>query len=158
MTSCHLSTGTWLEGRAAAVAFFEDFIEIAAGGGVERVESPIVEDEELSAVEAAHDAGVPSVAARQREIGEQLGDALVEHRAVVTAGLVAEGTGKPTFADAGRPAQDQIVVRVDPLAAGELVEQRPIKAARGAVIDILDDGMVAQPGIAQPGGKTLVWR
>ena len=97
-----------------------------------------------------------AVAAGQREIGEQLGDALIEHRAVVAAGLVAEGTGKPTFADAGRAAQDQIVVRVDPLAAGELVEQGAIEAARGAVIDILDDGMVAQPGIAQPGGQALV--
>src|ERR1700738_3115522 len=37
------------EGRAAAVAFFEDFIEIAAGAGVERVESPIVENEQLGA-------------------------------------------------------------------------------------------------------------
>ena len=47
-------------------------------------------------------------------------------------------------------------MRVDPLAAGELVEQRAIKAARSAVIDILDDGVVAQPGIAQPGGQALV--
>ena len=105
---------------------------------------------------AAHDAGIAAVAAGQREIGEQLGDALIENRAVVAAGLVAEGTGKPTFADAGRPAQDQIVVRVDPLAVGELVEQGAVEAARGAVIDVLDDGLLAQPGIAQPGGEPLV--
>ena len=42
------------DGRAAAVAFFEDFVEIAAGAGVEGIETPIVEDEELGAVEAAH--------------------------------------------------------------------------------------------------------
>jgi hypothetical protein len=71
-------------------------------------------------------------------------------------GLVAEGTGKPTFADAGGAAQDQIVVRLDPLAGGELVEQGAIETARGSVIDILDDGIVAQPGIAQAGGQTLV--
>jgi hypothetical protein len=81
----------------------------------------------------------------QGEIGEKLGDALIEHRAVVAASLVAEGTGKPTFADAGWPAQDQIVMRVDPLAAGELVEQSAIEAARGPVIDVLDDGLVTQP-------------
>ena len=67
----------------------------------------------MGAAEAAHDARVAPVAASQGEIGEQLGDSLIEHRTVVAAGLVAEGTGKPTFADAGRPAQDQIVVRVD---------------------------------------------
>jgi len=55
---------------------------------------------------------------------------VIEHRAVVAAGFVAEGAGKPTFADTGRPAQDQIVVHVDPFAAGELVEQRPIEPAR----------------------------
>jgi hypothetical protein len=69
---------------------------------------------------------------------------------------VAEGTGKPTLSDTGRSAQDQIVVRVDPLAAGELVEQRPIEAARCAVINILDDGVMAQSGIAQAGGETFV--
>jgi hypothetical protein len=90
------------DSRTATVALFEDFLEVAAGAGVEGVETPIVEDEELGAVEAAHDAGIAAVTACQGEIGEQLGDALVEHRAVVAAGLLAEGAGKPAFADAGR--------------------------------------------------------
>ena len=93
---------------AAVAFFFEELLEVTAGAGVEGVETPIVEDEELGAVEAAHDAGVAPVAAGQREFGEELGDALIEHRAVVAAGLVAEGTGKPTFADAGWPATVQL--------------------------------------------------
>ena len=36
------------------------------------------------------------------------------------------------------------------------MEQRAIEPARGAVINVLDDSMVAQPGIAQAGGKALV--
>jgi len=32
------------DGRAAAVAFFQDLIEIAAGAGIERIETPVVED------------------------------------------------------------------------------------------------------------------
>ena len=36
------------------------------------------------------------------------------------------------------------------------MEQPAIEATRCAAIDILDDGMVAQSGIAQPGGKALV--
>ena len=67
------------DGRAAAIAFFEDLVEIAAGTGVERFEAPIVEDQELGAIEAAHDAGMTSVTARQGEIGEELGDAVIEH-------------------------------------------------------------------------------
>ena len=37
------------DGRAAAVAVFEDFEQIAALLGVERIEAPIVENEELGA-------------------------------------------------------------------------------------------------------------
>jgi hypothetical protein len=47
-------------------------------------------------------------------------------------------------------------VRVDPLPAGELVERPAIEAARGAVIDVLDDRVVAQSSIAQASGKTFV--
>jgi len=47
-------------------------------------------------------------------------------------------------------------MRVDPLATGELVEQSAIKAARGPVIDVLDDGVVTQSSIAQPGGQAFV--
>jgi len=74
-------------GRAAAVAFFEDLVEIAPGAGIERIETPVVEDKELRAVEAAQDASVPPIAARQRKLGEQLWDPVIEDRAVVAAGL-----------------------------------------------------------------------
>lgn len=47
-------------------------------------------------------------------------------------------------------------MRDDPFAVRELMEQSAVEAARGAVIDILDDGMVAQSGIAQPSGKAFV--
>jgi tRNA (mo5U34)-methyltransferase len=90
------------DGRAVPVALFKDLVEIAAGAGIERIETPIVENEELGAVEAAHDAGVAPITARQREIGKQLGNPLIEHRSIVAAGLLAESTGKPTFADSGR--------------------------------------------------------
>ena len=45
---------------------------------------------------------------------------------------------------------------VDPAALGELLEQRAIETARGAIIDILDGGLMAQPGISQPGEQPLV--
>src|SRR5213076_274865 len=119
-------------------------------------EAPIVEDEELDAGETAQDAGIAAVTTGEREFGEQLGNALIENRAVVAASLVSEGTSKPRFAHAGRPAQNQIVVRVDPFAIGELVEERAIEAAWGSVIDVLDTGRLAQSGISQSGGKPLI--
>src|SRR5258708_18918782 len=47
-------------------------------------------------------------------------------------------------------------MRVDRLGGGELVEQRAIETAVNSVVDVLDDGMVAQSGIAQAGSKALV--
>ena len=54
--------------RTGAVAFFENLVEIAAGAGIERIEAPIVENEELGAGEGSQDAGMAAVAAGQREI------------------------------------------------------------------------------------------
>jgi len=39
------------DGGAAAVAVLEDLQEVMAGGGVERLEAPVVEDEEIDAAE-----------------------------------------------------------------------------------------------------------
>jgi len=61
------------DGRASAIAFFEDLVEIAAGAGVERVEAPIVEDEELDAGKAAHDASVAAVARARARSAKSLG-------------------------------------------------------------------------------------
>src|SRR5690242_2504848 len=109
--------------RAAPITLLEDLIEVTTCAGVERFEAPVVEDEELDAGKAAQDAGIAAVAAGERELGEQLGDALVENGAVITTSFVTDRTSKPTFADPSGPAQDQIVVRLDPVAVGELVEQ-----------------------------------
>src|SRR5690348_5739642 len=130
-------------GRATPIAFLEDLVEVTTGTRVERFEAPIVEDEELDAGETAQDAGIAAITAGEREFGEELGNPLIENRAVVAASLVTQGASKPTFADPGGPAQNQIVVRVDPLAIGELVEQSTVEAAWGSVIDVLDAGLLA---------------
>src|SRR6516162_8287716 len=143
-------------GRATPIAFLEDLVEVTTCAGVERLEAPIIEDQELDASETTQDAGIAAVTAGEREFGEELGNPLIENRAVIAAGLVTQGTSKPRFAHAGRSAQDQIVVRVDPLGIGELVEQSAVEAAWGSVIDVLDAGLLAQSGIAQSGGQPLV--
>src|SRR5436305_15093085 len=100
------------DGRAAPIAFLEDLVEITTSTGVERFEAPIVENEELDAGETAQDAGIAAVTAGEREFGEELGNPLIKNRAVVAVSLMTEGTSQPRFAHAGRPAQNQIVVRV----------------------------------------------
>jgi hypothetical protein len=103
-----------------------------ASGGIERLETPIIEDEQRDAAERSQDASVTAVAARESEIGEELGNALVENGAVITAGFVTERRCKPAFPNADRVAQDQILVGIDPVARDELLEQRTIEPTCGA--------------------------
>ena len=128
---------------AAAVAVFDDFKHVAALLGAERFEAPIIEDQQLDAAEGAHQPGIAAVAAGQREVGEQLWDALIEHRAVVAARLVAEGTSQPAFADPGRPFDNQVLRLVDPATGDQGLEQRSVETAGGAIIDVLDGRLMA---------------
>jgi hypothetical protein len=90
------------DGRPAAVALLENLEQVVTRSGIERLEPPVVEDEQLHAAERPLDTGIATVAAGEREVGEQLGNALVEDGAIVATGFVAERGGEPAFADAGR--------------------------------------------------------
>src|ERR1700721_4584498 len=46
---------------AASIAFLEDFQEIMSGGGVERLQSPIVEDQKVGAAEGEQKTGGATV-------------------------------------------------------------------------------------------------
>ena len=67
-----------------------------------------------------------------------------------------EGAGDPAFADAGRAADQQIVVSVDPIAGGELLEQGAVETADGAQIDVLDHCGLAQAGELEAGHEALI--
>src|ERR1700693_2974473 len=56
------------DGRPAAVSFLEDFEDVVTGGAVERLQSPIVEDEQIGAPERAPEARRGVVAARPGEV------------------------------------------------------------------------------------------
>jgi hypothetical protein len=93
---------TCYHGRAAAVAILHDLQEIAPLLGGHGSKSPIVEDQKLDASQALEEPSVMAVAACQREHIEEPRQALIENRAIIPTGLVAERAGNPTLADAGR--------------------------------------------------------
>jgi hypothetical protein len=43
---------------------------------------------------------------------------------------MAERTGNPTFADAGRPGDEQILVPLDPLAGDQLLDTSRVESSR----------------------------
>ena len=124
--------------------------------GSERLEAPIVEDEQPHLAVPLHEPAIAAVASGEREIGEQLGDALIEDGAVVATGLVAEGAGEPRFADPGGTFDDEIVRGVDPIAGDQPLEQGSIEITRRAPVDILDGGALTELGMTQPGGELAV--
>ena len=87
-----------------------------------------------------------TVAARESEVIEQPRNTLIEHGAIVTAGLVAERRGEPALADAGRAADDEVLDRVDPLALEQRREHGAVQAAVGAVVDVLGGGRLLALG------------
>ena len=131
------------------VAIIDDLEQIAALVGGERFRSPVVDDEQMDAFERRDQARQTAFAARLGEIGEQAGCSLVEDGEAVAAGLVAERAGKPGLADAGWADNDQVVAVADPLTGGEVLEERTIETAGGAIVDVLDGGGLAQLGLAK---------
>lgn len=144
------------QGGASTTALFNDLQQIAALVGAERFEAEVVEDEQADLAEPLHEAWMATVAAGQRELGEQPGDALIENSVVVAAGLVGERAGEPAFADAGRALDDQVLCGGDPVTGDQPLEQRAVQSAGAAVVDVLDGGALAQAGLPQPGGQPAI--
>jgi hypothetical protein len=93
---------------------------------------------------------------RQGEVLEEPGHKLGEDRPVVATGLIAKRRRQPTFADSNWTEQSQIVVDRDPFALNQLLEKGMVKTAGIAIIDILDAGLLAQFGDAQPRREAFV--
>src|SRR5947209_10132711 len=142
--------------RPPVVTVVDDLEQITTLIGIERFRPPIVDDQQAGAFERGHQPRQPAFAARLGKIGEQARGALVEHRKALAAGLVAESASQPRFADTGRANEAKMMMLADPFTARELEEESTVEAAVGAEIDVLDDGRLAQPGLAQTAGEPLV--
>ena len=77
-------------------------ISLQGGGIIQESLGAIIP---LQTAEGSDQARMAAIAAGERQVAEQLRHALIEDGAVVAAGLVAEGAGEPTLADAGRAAR-----------------------------------------------------
>ena len=142
--------------RSAPIALFEDFEQVVAGAGVERFEAEVVENEQIGATKGFDEARMAAVAARERQLFAELGPAMIDDRAIVAAGLLADGASEPTFPGSARADEGEIVVGVDPLTLGELLEQGAVEPARSAIIYVLDARGLAEFCGAQPRRQPFV--
>ena len=81
---------------------------------------------------------------------------MIEDRAIIPTGLVAERAGNPTLADAGGADDKQVLVPFDPLAGDELLEQRLVEPAWRLHVDILDDSILPEACEAQTADQPFV--
>src|SRR5258707_10860390 len=107
------------DGRGATMAIIKDLQKVAPFGRIENRKAPVVEDQELKAADGFEQAAISAVAPGKGERFKQARHAMVLDRTIVAAGLVAEGAGNPAFAEPGCPGDEQVLVAVDPVAAGE---------------------------------------
>ena len=138
------------------MTILHDLEEIAAALGGHWRQSPIIEDEKVDAGKAPEQPFVAAVTAGKRQGVKQPRQALIEDGTVVAARLVAERASDPALADPGRSDDEKVMMAGDPLAGGELVEQRLVEPARRPEIDILDDGVLAQAREAQTADEPFV--
>jgi hypothetical protein len=88
--------------RAAIVSILDNLKDVATLFGRQRGEAPIVQDQQLDAGQALEEPGMTPVGACECQGIKQPWHAMIEDGVVVAACLVAERTGKPTFAGSGR--------------------------------------------------------
>lgn len=122
------------DGGAAAMAVLEDLEHVLSLCLGEDGQAPVIQDQKVDAGQRLEHASMAAIATSQRQSLEQPRDAVVEHAPAVTAGLVAEGAGQPTFSDTGRAGDQDALVAVEPVAGGQSLEQRPVEAQRGTQV------------------------
>src|SRR5215471_3983609 len=123
--------------RAAVVAIVDDLHQVATLLGSEPGHDPVVEDQQSDPSELGQQPGGPAVDASEGELIDKPGQSLIAHREPVPRRPVTEGASDKTFAGTGRAEDQDVVVLVQPAAAGQGVDQAAIETARRAVIDIL---------------------
>ena len=116
------------EGGSIAVPVLKYLKQMMAGIGVERLKSPVVEDEQVDAREAFQPYRNTSIAARHAQFVEQLAKPDVEDRQIVAAGLVPNGTGQPALARSGWAGDDEIVVTFDPVTLEKGFHKAPVSS------------------------------
>ena len=96
---------------------------------------------------------MPPVALGDGERLEQARHPVVGDGAAIAAGLVAERAGDPAFSEAGRAGDEQVFVAADPASIDQVPHDRAVDPARGAQIEILDAGSLAEGGELEPGSQ-----
>jgi hypothetical protein len=118
-----------------AVSLLDDPHQIATLCGGKPVRSPVVEDQQLSFLDATEQAEEATVRMGQFKPLEEAGYSFVNHVDAITADRLCQGAAEAGFADATAAGDDQVALVGDPFAGEQVLEQRLVEAAARAVMN-----------------------
>lgn len=109
------------DGGLAAIALLDEFQQITAPRRRQGVDAKVIQDEQIHLGPRHELLAKASVAVRDGQFIEQQWHPHELDGQAMSAGLVAQGTGQPSFATAGRAGHDHVEAMVDPCALRERV-------------------------------------
>jgi len=124
---------------------------------VEGEEAPIVEDQEVCFGEGGEEPAITAIPLGDVEFWEETWQTDILCGVAFTAGLLSEGAGEVGFAAAGGAGDDEVMVLRDKGASGELCHEGFIETSWMAVIDVLDTGLLFEPGFLESAVEATVF-
>lgn len=128
-------------GGTAVGTIVDEFEQVLAAVGLERLQREIVEDEAVELGKGEQPAFVRAVAARDAQFLEQPRQASVERAVTEAAGALRERTGESGLADAGGADDQHGLSALDPLAVSKAGDLGGLQGATGAGVAVLEAGL-----------------
>ena len=107
------------DGRAGADAIIHNFQQIAAGVFRKRLQSPVVQHQDINACKLRQAAGEAAVAMGDLQVLEQSRYPQIERREPLAAGQLGKRTCQPGLARPSWSGQDEALSIADPVATGQ---------------------------------------
>ena len=132
------------------VAIFYFFAAVVVGIFLEKVlalevvgrtEAPVVKDQAIDPGQAREQRRVGAVGARERQFLEEPRQPTVERPVALATRLLAEGAGQVGLPDPGGAGDDDVAVLADPLARGELADERPVEVSARRIVKVFEAGL-----------------
>jgi hypothetical protein len=125
---------------------------------VQGSESEVIEGDQISLSQFFHEFEIAAISFGEGEFAKEFGELEITGGEPIATGFLGQGTGQPTFADAGRAEDQYIVVVTQPLTGNQLGQEGLIESPPMPIVNILDDGgAMAQRGFFQAGGQSSIF-
>lgn len=128
----------------APMSILEDFQQIMLLLFAERIQAPVIKDDEVGPGHGFEELVIPSVAFGNVEVMQEPGEAEVKSVVAFPAGFMSESTGKIRFAHAGGTDDQHVLVLFEPPALAQLHQEGFVESSGIAQINILQAGILPE--------------